>query len=152
MGHVEQAFSADADDAQHGSGRKIPPRGGVQEYLALAPADRDMRGIVSGNGEVGRRKVGAPVLLGCDERQDQLGMDAVGADQDLDALLGLAPVAVARDRTADPPGERKQQERQHDAGENRAEGARQPTDRRLSQRVDQSPFTSRAASRKPPVR
>src|SRR5690606_33385030 len=85
------------------------------------------------------------------QRQDQLGMNAVRAEQDLDALARLLPLGVAWDRRSDPPRERVGGQSERGTGDDRAESPDQ-TARRRSHRIDQSPLTSRAARRNPAMR
>ena len=99
--HVQQSL-ATGERVESGAEVEIGPCGRFKEEGALTPADRDMGIVAIGALDIADRELPAPVDHLGGDRHDDLGVDAIGPDQDLDTVPGFLPVRIARDRRADP--------------------------------------------------
>ena len=105
---MEQAGAAPEQCQSGGARRQIAPSRRVQIEFAIAVAEGDMvGGAPAGIAQMLAGRVGAPVHHRIDLGDDDPGVDAVGAQEDVDAAVGLAPVEVGGDRAEQQGGEQR---------------------------------------------
>ena len=154
MGDMQQTVAA--DDRPYGGGQgDVGPGRRVEEYLAFPPTHRDMRIGALGIVHIAGWKIRSPVLLRCDERHDDCGMNTVGFDHDFDTAIGFGPARIPRNGAADPCSHKKQHEQADEHGQCPRADTRSALHRwRLlrSHKIDQSPFTNRRPRRNPSLR
>jgi hypothetical protein len=126
---MDEAAAAPENGSRRRIDPQIRPARRVEVEFAVAVADRE---IVAGKvraADMGGRRERAPVELGRDRGDHDPGVDAVGADEQGDAVPRLLPARIGRHETADQRREqvgkwdREQRRQRNQAGTDELAGA-----------------------------